>query len=90
MDRITELRLTGQFPEVTESDGEIEQAGQTWRYAINVSETGLPNLRRIDVSVSFTDSPENIVGQAIGFVGKPGSGEPIASLVPGITAGELE
>lgn len=90
-DRITDLRLQGGFPSIDETDGEIDMAGQTWRYTINVSQTPLEDMRRIDVAVSYADAPDSILGKATGFVGRPGTGQPIPSVLPlQYTAGELE
>lgn len=91
IDRITDLRLQGVFPALDETDGEIDMAGQTWRYTINISQTPLDQMRRIDVRVSYADSPDSILGKATGFIGRPGTGQPIPSVLPAqYTAGELE
>ena len=89
-DRITDLRLEGNFPAIDETDGEIEMAGQTWRYTINVIQTPVSNLRRIDVSVGYADTPDSILANATGFVGRPGGGAPLSAVLPPqYTQGEL-
>lgn len=91
VDRITELRLENRFPDIDETDGEIDMAGQSWRYTLIISETLWPDLRRIDVSVSFADTPDSIISKATGFVGRPGTGEPLPPVLPPrYTQGELE
>lgn len=91
VDRITELRLENRFPDIDETDGEIDMASQSWRYTLIISETLWPDLRRIDVSVSFADTPDSIISKATGFVGRPGTGEPLAPVLPPrYTQGELE
>jgi len=91
VDRITELRLENRFPDIDETDGEIDMASQSWRYTLIISETLWPDLRRIDVSVSFADTPDSIISKATGFVGRPGSGEPLPPVLPlRYTQGELE
>ena len=82
VDRITELRLERKFPEIDSTGGEINMAGQSWRYTTNISQTPLSDLRRIDVTVSFTNTPETIIGKATGFIGRPGTGAPIAPVLP--------
>lgn len=91
VDRITELRLENRFPDIDETDGEIDMASQSWRYTLIISETLWPDLRRIDVSVSFADTPDSIISKATGFVGRPGAGEPLPPVLPPrYTQGELE
>jgi general secretion pathway protein I len=79
VDRITELRITGQFPEVSEQTDELEMARATWSYTVKVSQTPVEALRRVDVSVGFADTPDNIVATVTGFVGEP----PPTQVTPG-------
>jgi len=91
VDRITELRLENRFPDIDETDGEIDMASQSWRYTLIISETLWPDLRRIDVSVSFADTPDSMLSKATGFVGRPGTGEPLPPVLPPrYTQGKLE
>jgi len=91
VDRITELRLENRFPDIDETDGEIDMASQSWRYTLIISETLWPDLRRVDVRVSFADTPDSIISEATGFVGRPGTGEPLPPVLPPrYTQGELE
>ena len=68
--RIVELRSTGTVPEVGRTTGDVEYAGGDWQWEAVVSETGIPDLLRIDVSVSRADSDSNI-RTVTGFVGEP-------------------
>lgn len=70
--KITELRLANVIPEVSESNGEIEYAGQEWAWSANISETGIENLFRVDVDVSRPGS-DDIIRSVIGFIGEPGA-----------------
>lgn len=88
MNTLTELRLSGQFPDVGTQSDDIEMANIRWRYEIKISETASPDLRRADVSVSFEDGPDRPVATATGFLGQPtastaapgaGSGFPLLS-----------
>ena len=67
---ITEYRIAGVLPEVGESDGEVEFANTTWVWTAEISETGIENLMKIDVSVSYPgeDDPVRMV---TGFIGEP-------------------
>jgi general secretion pathway protein I len=68
--KITELRLSGILPEVGETSGEEDYANTTWIWSAEVSETGIENLMKVDVSVFYPgdDQPVRLV---TGFVGEP-------------------
>jgi len=68
--KIAELRLANIVPEVSETNGEIEYAGREWAWTANVSETGVPNLFRVDVDVAFAGSDDTI-RSVTGFIGEP-------------------
>jgi len=68
--KIAELRLANVVPEVSEDSGEIEYAGLEWTWRSNISETGVENLYRVDVAVSFVDSDATI-RTVTGFIGEP-------------------
>lgn len=71
LDRITELRINGEFPDVGERSDELSMGGVNWVYTLKFSEVGVENFRRVDVTVSFADSPDRTVGSAAGFLGRP-------------------
>jgi general secretion pathway protein I len=68
--RITEYRIAGVLPEPGENSGEVDFANTTWAWEAEVTETGIENLMKIDVSVSYpgADEPIRVV---TGFVGQP-------------------
>ena len=70
--RITELRLAAEVPEVGSSNGEVQYANTDWSWRAVVAETGVDDLFRIDVSVSLAGSEDNI-RTVTGFVGLPGA-----------------
>jgi len=70
--RITELRLAPATPDVGASNGEVVFANTDWTWRAVVSETGVDDLYRIDVSVSFAGSKDS-VRTVTGFVGPPGA-----------------
>ncbi len=70
--RIAELRLAPETPDVGASNGEVQFASTDWSWRAVVSETGVEDLFRIDVSVSFAGSDDSI-RTVTGFVGPPGS-----------------
>lgn len=70
--KIAELRLSNTLPEVSSSSGEVTYANSEWQWRTVVSETGIENFYRIDVSVSHAGS-EYVVRTVTGFIGEPGA-----------------
>ncbi len=70
LDRITELRLAGEFPEVGERSDEIEMAGVGWVYRVKTTAVGVEDFRRIDVTVAFADKPDRQIVEVSGFLRK--------------------
>jgi general secretion pathway protein I len=70
--RITEMRLATATPDVGASNGEVQYANADWSWRAVVSETGVDDLYRIDVAVSFAGS-DDVVRTVTGFVGPPGA-----------------
>ncbi|MCP5092357.1 MAG: type II secretion system minor pseudopilin GspI [Gammaproteobacteria bacterium] len=68
--KITELRLENVVPEVSSTSGEVEYANAEWSWRVVVSETGIENFYRIDVSISLAGS-EYIIRTVTGFIGEP-------------------
>ena len=71
--KIAEMRLANVLPEVSSTSGEVDFANATWDWRAVVSETGIENFMRIDVSVSHAGD-EYVVLTVTGFVGAPASG----------------
>jgi len=69
--KVAELRLSNVVPEVSEDSGEVEYAGLEWTWRSTISETGVENLYRVDVAVSFVDS-DAVIRTVTGFIGEPG------------------
>lgn len=70
--RITELRLAVVTPDVGASSGEVEFANADWAWRALVSETGVDDLYRVDVSVSIAGS-DNVIRMVTGFFGPAGA-----------------
>ncbi len=69
--RIAELRLANEMPEVSSSSGELEFAALEWAWRATISETGVENLFRVDVEVSYAGS-DDVIRTVTGFIGEPG------------------
>ncbi|NGY06310.1 type II secretion system minor pseudopilin GspI [Solimonas terrae] len=50
-DRLAELELQREWPDVGKSNGETEMAGASWKWELEVQKTGDEHLRRVDVRV---------------------------------------
>ena len=68
--KITEIRLAADAPEVSASSGQVDYANTTWEWRALVSETGVEDLFRIDVSVTLAGN-EDTIRSVTGFVGLP-------------------
>ncbi len=68
--KITEMRLSGETPEVDITSGELDYAGSTWVWEADVSETGVVNLFRVDVAVGYADQSD-FIRTVTGFIGEP-------------------
>jgi general secretion pathway protein I len=68
---ITRLRISGEFPDVSQFDGDVEFAGSQYRWRATISETGVKDLRRIDMDVAYADDPDAVVGRSVGFISPP-------------------
>jgi general secretion pathway protein I len=68
---ITERRLQASPPDVAESTGRLEYAGQQWQWGMKVTQTQVETLRRMDVAVRRADAPEGAAPLATvsGFYG---------------------
>lgn len=68
--RITEIRLSGEFPSVDKTEGDLDFAGQHWHWVATVSQTPVEGLRRIDMKVRREgDAEESALISLAGFVG---------------------
>ena len=69
--KIAELRLANVVPEVSATSGELHYAALDWAWRATISETGVENLFRVDVEVSYAGS-DDIIRTVTGFIGEPG------------------
>lgn len=74
MNQISEIRLSGEFPEVGSFNDTVEFANQEWRWEGRISETGVENLRRIDMAVAREERPDDTITIVTGFVSQSTGG----------------
>lgn len=68
-DQITEMQVTGEYPDAGNRRDQVEMAHLEWVYEMKISKIPQIEMRRIDITVSFADSPEDILATVIGFIG---------------------
>lgn len=68
---VTELSLEADWPEIGDSEEEIEYASRIWHVTIEITETEVENLRRADVSVALADRPERVIHTVSGLIEPP-------------------
>ena len=68
--KIAEMRLANTVPEVSTTSGEVEYANSTWSWRAVVSETGIENFMRVDISVTHVES-DYVIRTVTGFIGEP-------------------
>lgn len=68
--KLAEMRLSGAIPDVSTTRGEIEYGNIEWEWSAVVSETGIENFRRIDVSVTHVGS-DYVIRTVTGFISEP-------------------
>jgi len=69
--KITELSIAREWPELGTEQEELEFARRLWLLRVEVSETEVENLRRVDVFVMSADEPEQTVRRLTGFIEPP-------------------
>jgi len=67
--RITELQVTGEYPKAGNQRDQVEMAHMEWVYDMKITNIPQIEMRRIDITVSFADSPDDILATMIGFIG---------------------
>jgi general secretion pathway protein I len=70
MNRLTEARLQRTVPAVDKTSDEVEMAGRRWRWTMEVTQTPVESVRRIDVKVRPSDADEkSSLASVTGFYG---------------------
>lgn len=70
MNRLTEARLQKAAPKVDKTSDEVEMGGRKWKWTMNVTQTPVETIRRIDVSVRPAEAAETTeLASVTGFFG---------------------
>jgi general secretion pathway protein I len=70
MNQLTQVRLQPSAPPIDKSSDELEMAGRKWRWTMEVKQTPVESIRRIEVNVRPSDAPEkSSLAYLTGFYG---------------------
>ena len=70
MNQLTKARLEPNAPALDKSSDEVEMAGRDWRWTMEVKQTPVESIRRIEVSVRPSEAPEkSSLAYVSGFYG---------------------
>lgn len=70
MNRLTEARLQRAAPKIDKTSGEVDMAGRRWRWTMEVTQTPVDGIRRIDVNVRPAEAGEAVrMASVSGFYG---------------------
>lgn len=69
--KLAELSVQPEWPELRSSTEDVEFAQREWRLEIDVSETEVENLRRVDVTVFLVGATEREIYTASGLIEPP-------------------
>jgi general secretion pathway protein I len=70
MNRLTTARLEPRAPKIDKTSDEVEMAGRRWRWTMEVTETPVQSMRRIDVRVGEAEvGDDRSLAQVTGFYG---------------------
>ena len=69
--RLTELSIQPSWPEIGEQTDTVEFANQEWQLQVTTSATDVENLRRVDVSVAFEETPDNVIQTVSALIEPP-------------------
>jgi general secretion pathway protein I len=103
LNRITEARLEGKPPEDEDMSGELEYAGESWRWELKTIPTAVKGIVRLEARVALNDSADKswpgfataFMGDAVtapgspapNWLGEPGSGKPPGQQPPAAPPG---
>lgn len=70
-DKLTELRVKGDWPELGKDEGEWQLAGQTWYWRVLTDAVEDPMLRQVTIQVRKKQSASGALSTLTAFLGDP-------------------
>ncbi|GEM_PF-362122 len=71
LNTLNDLRLEQEWPEWKHRSGELDMAGRIWIWQGNITETSVPNVRLLRVTVAAEERPTNSVAQTEILITRP-------------------
>jgi general secretion pathway protein I len=71
MNRIAEIQSMNEYPATGTKRGSEEMAGHEWHWQTTVVDSGVENVRRIEVEVRSNKDDKSSLSFLIGLIGKP-------------------
>jgi general secretion pathway protein I len=93
LNRIAELRILSAWPDVDESEGDVEMAGRKWYWRQKVSQLTDEDMRQVEIAVALEeDDDADPVVTVTGFLTSPRvrsaqPGQPLQPPEPGLEGG---
>ena len=91
MNELASLRLSANWPSLGTLKGHADMAGVQWNWKADIKSTSDPDLIRVDIDVSNSASPDEVISSLTGFIGQshqlpppgsPGSQSPPSGSTP--------
>ncbi|HXQ30424.1 MAG TPA: type II secretion system minor pseudopilin GspI [Steroidobacteraceae bacterium] len=71
LNQLTQTRLATTLPSVDQTSGDVDYANDKWKWQQTVTQTEVPGMRRVDVSVRHASDPDDVtLATVTGFVGR--------------------
>jgi len=71
LNQITQIRLGATLPSVDKTSGDLDFGNDKWKWQQTITQTEVPGMRRIDVSVRHASDPDDVaIATVTGFVGR--------------------
>lgn len=70
MNELTMLRVSQTWPSDT-LNGDADMGGEKWHWDAKMTRTADPALLRIDIDVSLSERPDDVITTVTGFMGLP-------------------
>ena len=71
MNRIAEIQSMNEYPPTGNKRGTEEMAGHEWHWQTTVVDSGVENVRRIEVQVKLNKDDKGSLSSLVALVGKP-------------------
>ena len=71
MNRVAEIQSMNEYPATGNKRGTEEMAGHEWHWQTTVVDSGVENVRRIEVEVKLSKDDKSNLSSLVALIGKP-------------------